>query len=772
MDVQTVNRPKAGPANRQSKPFPIAEGAVVVVAVASAIAGGLVGDHPTGTSFVDPLYCAFLAGAVPLALSVSGRLSWLWLATVSAAMSRGPLLVPAGASLLTAVAGCLPRRSRAEVGALCGAVSVQVVLRWPAVGFHGATALVAAAAVLPALINALLSISSSLRRWILYGIGAFVSLLAIFLVPAITSILASRAGLSQGIAATNSALDALRHGEASSGTKQLSTAATDFRKASRSVGAWWTLGTDFVPIAAQQRRAVVGAAGVAAQVVTVAGDQARSIDFSSLRYHGGIDLAKLSSFAQPLAAVTGVLQSANGRLDAIRSPWLLSPLQSRLARLDAEVNKAQNSASLATQAVADAPSLLGGSGPRRYFIGLLDTSESRGLGGLLVWYGILNADNGHLSLGQFGDAVNLGTSLAASGRGHLTGPADYLARYGRFQPQKTFIDAPYAPDLPTVTDVVSQLYGDLANPPIDGMIILDPRSLASILDLLGPVDVPGIGVLNSSNAEQFFESGQYALYPDPGQQAARKKALRQVMQDVSDRLVAGALPGPQALSSVLGVDVRRGDLAIWSLHPRDQALLRRTGLADSFPSAKGRDLVSVVTQNAANNKIDSYLQRTIHIGVTYDRASGLVQDTVNIDLANQAPSSGLSYQVIDSYPGITPPPGPPLPVGTNLTWLTVYSPLKLVSATLGGRSFPMAATPELGVTAYSGYVEIPSRSDVRVTLELRGSIGRNRPYQLALYQQPMIHPDRVDVVVDEGNPAAIYSWVPTDKVTDFRVFGN
>ena len=75
-------------------------------------------------------------------------------------MSRGWLVLPALAALLLAFAGMWPRRPNALLGALTGALAVQVVLRWPPVAFHGATALVAVAATSPCLVGAVRTLSA------------------------------------------------------------------------------------------------------------------------------------------------------------------------------------------------------------------------------------------------------------------------------------------------------------------------------------------------------------------------------------------------------------------------------------------------------------------------------------------------------------------------------------------------------------------------------------------------------------------------------------
>jgi hypothetical protein len=521
-------------------------------------------------------------------------------------------------------------------------------------------------------------------------------------------------------------------------------ATADFDAADRRLGSWWTLGARVVPLEAQQRQGVVVGTQVARDVSAAAGEQAAHIDFSQLHYQAGqIDLARVRALQGPLTTIDSQLTSGLHRLARVRSPWLLEPLESRLTRLDTQVAKAQSSASLATAAVTAAPSLLGGEGTRHYFVALVDPSESRGLGGLIVSYGELTATDGRVVLGHFGDISALNSELEAHGGGHLSGPPSYIARYGT-NPVHYLQNVTYSPDLPTVAAVMSGLYGEAGNGTIDGMLVLDPRALASLLSFTGGVQAPGLGQLTSANAAAILEKGQYATFPSASLQTVRRAALTQAMQEAFKSLSSGTLPGPRTLADTLSPDVHMGDLLFWSIHPSDQTLLDRTGLAGRFPSPAGGDLLAVVSDNSAANKIDAYLQRTISDQVDYDPATGRVSSTVRITLHNGAPASGLSSEVIGSYAGSGLRPG------TNRVWLSVYSPLQLTGASQGSQALAMNSVPELGVHTYSAFVTVAAGATETVTVQLHGQIHTGSTYRLSLYQQPMVLADRFSAQVSSA----------------------
>jgi hypothetical protein len=131
-----------------------------------------------------------------------------------------------------------------------------------------------------------------------------------------------------------------------------------------------------------------------------------------------------------------------------------------------------------------------------------------------------------------------------------------------------------------------------------------------------------------------------------------------------------------------------------------------------------------------------------------------VASKVTVTLRNGAPAQGLPKEVIGSYTASGLPPG------TNETWLTLYSPLGLRAATVNGQSQTVKDVAELGVHAYSEYVEIPPEGSVTLTFDLAGVTSPGPAYKLSLYNQPTVLPD-ADTVTVQPTPG----WTVTGPAT-------
>jgi hypothetical protein len=220
-----------------------------------------------------------------------------------------------------------------------------------------------------------------------------------------------------------------------------------------------------------------------------------------------------------------------------------------------------------------------------------------------------------------------------------------------------------------------------------------------------------------------------------------------------DNLVSGSLPAPKTLSAVLDPAVVQGRISFWSFHRSEQPLLRRLGIDGSFPATRGGDLLAVTTQNAGANKIDAFLHTSVLDHVTFNPSNGEVASEVTIYLTNDAPASGLSPIVIDS------PADPGLAPGTNHTWLTLYSPLAFEKASIDGAPETMSSGVEVGVKAYSAYVDVPSGATVTLQVHLAGQVASRNALAMTVRLQPAVNPER-EVV--EVTPAGAWRLATTD----------
>jgi hypothetical protein len=711
---------------------------ILVCAAAAAVGAAFCDAAPTGARPVDALLSAGFAAVVTLATSRARRWTWFVLAGLAAVAAGDAVTVGlAAVALATSIFGALIPRRRV-LGAVVGALAIQVLLRLPDLGFHGSTALYVATAVAPVLLSGYLLLPRARRRVVhraLLGAGVVGAIaLGVFGL----SVALAWSAMQDGVRQARQGLEAASDGDAKAAAALFESATSSLESSHRLFGAWWARPARGIPVLAQQAEALEVATGQAAQIAGAAGDVAVSADLERIRYTSGrIDVARLAATRQPLERASAVMTLAADRLHAVSSPWLIGPVSDALAGLTEDVDATLDDIELAAEAAAVAPGMLGADGARHYLVLFTQPAEARGLGGFVGSWAELRAVDGDLDLTDSGPIREL---LAAPGseRRSLSGPPEYLARYGRFRPWQYLQDVTFSPDLPTVAAVMAELYPQSGGRPVDGVIVADPYGLAALLKLTGPIRVEGAPQrLTADNVAQFLVKDQYLQF---GETAQRREFLEDVGRETFDQLVNGSLPGPRRLASALGPAVEERRLMMYAFDPAQERFLSHLGVAGEAPRPEGADGLMLVTQNWGQNKIDVFLRRDVDYQVTYDPATGEVEGTVTVTLHNDAPSSGLPDAIIGSN-------DLGLPLGTNSLYLSVYTPHHLQEARLDGERIGVEFQRELGWAVYSRFVKIPPGGSVRIELDVKGSIDPGARYRLLVGAQPLVNPDTVAATV-------------------------
>src|SRR5205085_2015366 len=93
---------------------------------------------------------------------------------------------------------------------------------------------------------------------------------------------------------------------------------------------WWVRPALAVPFVAQQTRALVTLAGAGGDLSRVAARSVLEADIDAIRPQDGrLDLEAVRRLSGPLGDVFASLDSAQSRLAAVGSPWLLTPVADR-----------------------------------------------------------------------------------------------------------------------------------------------------------------------------------------------------------------------------------------------------------------------------------------------------------------------------------------------------------------------------------------------------------------------------------------------------------
>lgn len=538
-----------------------------------------------------------------------------------------------------------------------------------------------------------------------------------------------------GVALLEAASHTLRSGDQAAAARELAGADGAFSTGDAWLNRWPLRPLRSIPLLNRQIGAAQALLDSGSRVSRVGARVTTDANLDAVRLTKGVvDVAAIEHLEKPLKGALQELHRARAELSQARVRFVVPVLARALGRFDDRLQEAIDEGETTALATRMIPGLFGAVSPRRYLLAIQTPAELRGSGGIIGNFGELTASGGRLSLERVGRT----RELNAGGRHprDLTGPNDYVARYGRFEPAQTWQNVTMSPDFPTVGAVIHDLYPKSGGRPIDGVIGLDPIALAAMLELVGPVRVPEWPEpLTSSNAADVLLRQQYELLDG----AKREGFLASTTRAVFDRLTTTSLPSPTAVIRALTPVLRGGHLALFSARDDEQRFFGRIGAAGEMPSVRG-DFVSTVLQDASGSKIDIFLKRTLSYSATFDPATGAVGAEAVVRLRNEAPSSGLPGIIIGDEAG-------PVRPGENRLYLSLYSPLAFKSAELDGRPLLMESGRELGRNVYSAFLLIPPGESVMLRVALVGSLPAGSHYRLDVGGQPAVDGGQLDVEV-------------------------
>lgn len=739
---------------RLARPLVASPPPAVVPALASAgaLLAALATASPTGWDGTDLVAKAALGAGMVLAAARITPGTCAVAAALGVACSGGSseaALAAGGAlGLVVAVLAAGGRAGVPALQAVAGGGLAQAALRleWPAP--TGASAVAAALVVTPVLVAGVGRAPAPVRRALGRATSAFVVFSTLASLAAALAALSARTAVDDGVRAARDGLSAVERSDRQGAADGFEAAAAAFGEADGSIGAWWARPAFAVPVVGQHAKALQVLASAGADLATVGARAAREADPSTLRLtNGGFDLDALAEVRSPVEAALASLDRSRDRLDDADSPWLVAPVADRVEELSGRVRSASASTRTAALALRNAPALLGADGPRRYFLAVQTPAESRAGGGFLGNFGELVADDGRISLGRFGRHEDLKLGGAGPAR-TLSGPPDYVRRFAAAMPAR-FWNVNLTPDFPTIARVIEELYPQSGGAELDGVISVDPYAFAALLQLVGPLPLPGRDEpLTAENAAQVLLHDQYVQFGEEGE-LERRDFLGTATRELFTRLTSSTLPAPRAIADALAPVVAGRHLQLASTRPAEQRFFEHIGAAGAVPALRG-DFLGVVTQNYNGNKIDWFLKRSYRYEAGYDPASGEVDSRLEIELRNDAPAAGLPRSVI-GYGGALVPTQPATQDGENLMLVSVYSPLLLEAMTVDGEAVEPSQENELGRRVYSAMVSVPSRSTRTVRLELSGRIRSGHDYRLDVLRQAMVSPDEAAIAVSFGD---------------------
>lgn len=356
-------------------------------------------------------------------------------------------------------------------------------------------------------------------------------------------------------------------------------------------------------------------------------------------------LTVLDQTSKSLVVVRAYLDRAQKAAAQVDTGVLPVGQQATFLKAQATISSAVAAADEFEQLVPIITEVLGGNGARTYLIEQVNPAELRPGGGFIGSYSVLRADQGTLNLIRSGDAVDFVPGFLTGTRSALGQPG-YVAPPGpirEFIPNTSwsFIDSNFFPDFPSNAQAGERFAQPYVGN-IDGVISMDYYTVAKMLELTGPLPVPGYGItLNATNFVPLVV--QYDLVADP-----RHKAILSAVAGTLMNRVA-TLPPAQwpALIGALNDLSSARHLQVYFNNDSVEKQLTQFGWSGTLNPTSARDYVMEVESNLGGTKANYFVTRAFTVELT--RNGSVLHHKVTIDLTDNMPYSYRPGEYYSAY---------------------------------------------------------------------------------------------------------------------------
>lgn len=439
-----------------------------------------------------------------------------------------------------------------------------------------------------------------------------------------------------------SAADVLR-GE---GLTEIQAANRDFVSAADSSGSFFISPFGVLPILGRQLHSVHALANAAASITEIGAGVTESAQRAvAVPAPGGPERVAL---IESLGKIASGASSDLNQVDLGSGKALVSPLAKARSRFVTQVDRIRQATSDLQVASNGLATIM--RGPTRYLVFAASNAEMRSGSGAWLTAGILTFDDGRFSLNEMRSSVAFNPPTQGS-----PVPADFAARWGWAEIGNDFRNLSLTPNFPDSASVAVSMWRQTTGQEVDGVIVLDPIALRSLLEVSGPVDVDG-RLIGAENIVQYLLIDQYRgldydlVRPERTEEmnAARRAGLSRVANAIVKRLDEQDWDAPDLVESLRIAAAGRHVLA-WSSNPKQQSAWIASGIDGRVPP----DALGLAVINVGANKLDVYLDVEAKIRSASAPARKSVpmrRVTVAISMRNNAPT-GIGRYAAGPFPG-------------------------------------------------------------------------------------------------------------------------
>lgn len=379
--------------------------------------------------------------------------------------------------------------------------------------------------------------------------------------------------------------------------------------------------------------------------------------------------------------------------------------------------------------------LLGADSPRTYLVLFQNDKELRPTGGFMTAYAILKVDNAKVSTVVSSDIY----SLDAIYKPEIQAPAPivkYIKGPYVLSQKWRLRDMNWSPDFASAMGIVVPAAQKAGISKIDGVVSVDTQLLVNLLDVIGPIGVPGYGNFSTKtdprcNCPQvIYELESFADVEGPViwdpltgkiiQRPAHSDNRKAIIGPLMNSILANAMGQPKekipALLDAGFKSLTEKHVLVYLLDEARQKAVADFGLGGVINKDYPGDYLHINDANLGGRKSNMYAYESVDQNIEVG-ADGAVTKIVTITYQNPEKQDGWLNSVLP-------------------TWVRVYVPKGSELITAEGLEEAADPYEDLNHTVFAGFFKLRPEGVSKVTLKYKLPFKVTKEYKLLIQKQP------------------------------------
>lgn len=464
----------------------------------------------------------------------------------------------------------------------------------------------------------------------------------------------------------------------------------------------------------------------------------------------GIMLQTLEKITPELDQIEEQLILVNenlSKIDASRYPEKIKEYDVKSLLLTAQetVSQSMDIFSQFRPVIEQLPTIAGSQGEKRKYLVLFqNNNELRPTGGFLTAYSIVTIDNGKINPEKSDDIYELDQRFNK----RIEIP-ESLGRYLTSEKYWNLRDMNISPDFKESMDTFYEHYQTIRGEPddIDGIITVDTQVLTRLLEILGPVEIPGYGTFSAQEdprcdcPQVVYALSEIITRPTPYLREDRKGILGPMMKAILQKTYEAPKQHWPQLFGLIWETVQGRNLQMYFVDDQMQLAAENANAAGRLiPTEKG-DFLAIVDANLGGAKSNLFTEYEVKQQIEGPE-NGYITNNLEITYKNTRKADNCNLEA-----GLLclNAPAP--------TWNRVYLPMDSEILSSQGYNQEPNFYEELGFKVIDGFFRLDPLGVARVRISYKVPYSVDN-YQLKVWKQGGVKPFKMLIDVN-GNQSEL-----------------